>query len=132
MLLYVQISPRSRSYATGISNVAELNSWNMYSSLNKSHRALPWTSRNDMTLRSAMVVELPIFLNDKRLLSTQVKAPAQARQMVLSQSQRLLVLIGILTVGELDLEASKICSRTHSNLGFSPFHAAFYGFTVQG
>ncbi|KAM5577087.1 hypothetical protein ABKV19_007766, partial [Rosa sericea] len=60
---------------------AELNRWNMYSSLNKSHGALPWTSRNDMTLRSAMVVELPIFLNDKRLLSTQVKAPAQARQM---------------------------------------------------
>ena len=27
-------------------------------------------------------VELPIFLNDTRLLSTQVKAPAQARQMV--------------------------------------------------
>ncbi|KAM5561343.1 39S ribosomal protein L45, mitochondrial [Rosa sericea] len=71
----------SRSYATGISNVAELNSWNMYSSLYKGNGALPWTSRNAMTLRSAMTVELPIFLNDKRLLSTQVKAPAQARQM---------------------------------------------------
>ncbi|XP_062003063.1 uncharacterized protein LOC133720664 [Rosa rugosa] len=71
----------SRSYGTGISNVAELNSRNMYSSLYKGNRALPWPSRNAMTLRSAMAVELPIFLNDKRLLSTQVKAPAQARQM---------------------------------------------------
>ncbi|XP_040371832.1 uncharacterized protein LOC112191705 isoform X2 [Rosa chinensis] len=71
----------SRSYGTGISNVAELNSRNMYSSLYKGNGALPWTCRNAMTLRSAMAVELPIFLNDKRLLSTQVKAPAQARQM---------------------------------------------------
>ncbi|XP_070676133.1 uncharacterized protein [Malus domestica] len=34
-----------------------------------------------MTLRSAMAVELPLFLSDTRSLSTQVKAPAQARQM---------------------------------------------------
>ncbi|XP_050381236.1 uncharacterized protein LOC126798341 isoform X2 [Argentina anserina] len=71
----------SRSYATCISNVYN---WNAYSSLNKGHGVLPWTSRNAMTLRSAMAVELPIFLDNKRSLSTQVKAPAQSRPMTLS------------------------------------------------
>ncbi|CAB4285262.1 unnamed protein product [Prunus armeniaca] len=65
----------SRSYASGISTVPELYC------RNKGHGALPWTFGSSITLRSAMAVELPIFLNDTRLLSTQVKAPAQARQM---------------------------------------------------
>ncbi|XP_068317854.1 uncharacterized protein [Pyrus communis] len=57
----------SRNYATGISNVPE-------SSLE---------SGSSMTLRSAMAVELPLFSSDTRSLSTQVKAPAQARQMII-------------------------------------------------
>ncbi|ONI04623.1 hypothetical protein PRUPE_6G330700 [Prunus persica] len=65
----------SRSYASGISTVPELYC------RNKGHGALPWTHGSSITLRSAMAVELPIFWNDTRLLSTQVKAPAQARQM---------------------------------------------------
>ncbi|VVA12755.1 Hypothetical predicted protein [Prunus dulcis] len=65
----------SRSYASGISTVPELYC------RNKGHGALPWTHGSSITLRSAMAVELPIFWNDTRLLSTQVKSPAQARQM---------------------------------------------------
>lgn len=71
----------SRSYATAITNVPELNCRNISSFFNKGHGALPWSHRSSLTLSSAMAVELPIFLNDTRLLSTQVKAPAQARQM---------------------------------------------------
>ncbi|RXH82327.1 hypothetical protein DVH24_036668 [Malus domestica] len=46
-----------------------------------SHGGLPWTHGSSITLRSALAVEFPIFLSDTRSLSTQVKAPAQARQM---------------------------------------------------
>ncbi|CAN6575613.1 unnamed protein product [Malus baccata var. baccata] len=46
-----------------------------------SHGSLPWTHGSSITLRSALAVEFPIFLSDTRSLSTQVKAPAQARQM---------------------------------------------------
>ncbi|XP_048433045.1 uncharacterized protein LOC103928329 isoform X3 [Pyrus x bretschneideri] len=56
----------SRNYATGISNVPESS----------------FESGSSMTLRSAMAVELPLFSSDTRSLSTQVKAPAQARQMM--------------------------------------------------
>ncbi|PON85506.1 Tim44-like domain containing protein [Trema orientale] len=72
----------STSYSTGISNVvAELNRRKMSSAPFKDQNALLWTHRSSMTLRSAMAAELAIFWNDKRLVTTQAKAPSQARQM---------------------------------------------------
>ncbi|KAM1250898.1 hypothetical protein ACFX2J_033230 [Malus domestica] len=72
----------SRNYATGISNVPESYSRTVSSCFYEgSHGSLPWSHGSSMTLRSAMAVELPLFLSDTRSLSTQVKAPAQARQM---------------------------------------------------
>ncbi|KAM0992142.1 hypothetical protein ACFX13_010602 [Malus domestica] len=72
----------SRGYATGISNVPGFYCRNVSSCLYKgSHGGLPWTHGSSITLRSALAVEFPIFLSDTRSLSTQVKAPAQARQM---------------------------------------------------
>ncbi|GAV63212.1 LOW QUALITY PROTEIN: Tim44 domain-containing protein [Cephalotus follicularis] len=72
----------SRSYLRGFSNVPELNSRRMSSCLYRIHSsALPWTHRSTMTLRSTVVPELSIFLNEKRLATTQAKAPPQMRQM---------------------------------------------------
>lgn len=72
----------SRSYSTVISNVPELNARSNSSCLYKAYNASPLTcGRNTMTLRSTMAAELLIFSNDTRSLSTQIKAPPQARQM---------------------------------------------------
>ncbi|KAK7821515.1 putative 39s ribosomal protein l45 [Quercus suber] len=96
----------SRSYSTAISNVPELNQRSVSSCLYKAHNAFPLTRGipelnqrsvssclykahnafpltpgSTMTLRSTMAAELLIFSNDTRSLSTQVKAPPQARQM---------------------------------------------------
>ncbi|XP_075657401.1 uncharacterized protein LOC142627425 [Castanea sativa] len=71
----------SRSYSTAISNVPELNQRSVYSCLYKAHDAFPLTHGSTMTLRSTVAAELLIFSNDTRSLSTQVKAPPQARQM---------------------------------------------------
>ncbi|KAM4108440.1 hypothetical protein ACB094_03G046000 [Castanea mollissima] len=71
----------SRSYSTAISNVPELNQRSVSSCLYKAHDAFPLTRGSTMTLRSTMAAELLIFSNDTRSLSTQVKAPPQARQM---------------------------------------------------
>ncbi|XP_023897942.2 uncharacterized protein LOC112009832 isoform X1 [Quercus suber] len=71
----------SRSYSTAISNVPELNQRSVSSCLYKAHNAFPLTPGSTMTLRSTMAAELLIFSNDTRSLSTQVKAPPQARQM---------------------------------------------------
>ncbi|PON64419.1 Tim44-like domain containing protein [Parasponia andersonii] len=72
----------STSHSTDISNVvAELNFRKMSSAPFKDQNALLWTHRSSMTLRSAMGDELAIFQNDKRLVTTQAKAPSQARQM---------------------------------------------------
>nr|XP_023928565.1 39S ribosomal protein L45, mitochondrial-like [Quercus suber]POE90728.1 putative 39s ribosomal protein l45, mitochondrial [Quercus suber] len=70
----------SRSYSTAISNVPELNQRSVSSCLYKAHNAFPLT-RGSTTLRFTMAAELLIFSNDTRSLSTQVKAPPQARQM---------------------------------------------------
>ncbi|KAK6243142.1 hypothetical protein QUC31_009551 [Theobroma cacao] len=72
----------SRSYITGSSNVPQFYSHGASSCLYKTDtNALPWTCRSAMTLRSTMAAEFLIFLNDKKSVSTQAKAPAQARQM---------------------------------------------------
>ncbi|KAL4637167.1 hypothetical protein ACB092_03G060900 [Castanea dentata] len=71
----------SRSYSTAISNVPELNQRSVSSCLYKAHDAFPLTHGSTMTLCSTMAAELLIFSNDTRSLSTQVKAPPQARQM---------------------------------------------------
>ncbi|XP_030957356.1 39S ribosomal protein L45, mitochondrial [Quercus lobata] len=71
----------SRSYSTAISNVPELNQRSVSSCLYKAHNAFPLTRGSTMPLRSTMAAELLIFSNDTRSLSTQVKAPPQARQM---------------------------------------------------
>ncbi|KAL5566149.1 hypothetical protein UlMin_029313 [Ulmus minor] len=71
----------SKSYSSAISNVPELNFRTMSSCLYKGHSELPWTFRSSITLRSAMAAELAIFGNNSRFMSTQVKVPAQARQM---------------------------------------------------
>ncbi|KAJ4848631.1 hypothetical protein Tsubulata_036279 [Turnera subulata] len=71
----------SRSYSTGFSNATRVNSWGGSSWYYKGQNALPWTDGSTMTLRSTMAIDLPIFASDKRLATTQVKAPPQARQM---------------------------------------------------
>ncbi|OMO99077.1 Membrane transporter, Tim44-related/Ribosomal protein L45 [Corchorus olitorius] len=77
----------SRSYSTGFSNVPQFYSQGTSSCLYKTDiGVLPWTSRNTMTLRSTMVAELSIFLDEKRSLSTQAKAPAQAKMTPLQVS----------------------------------------------
>ncbi|XP_043708016.1 uncharacterized protein LOC122657388 [Telopea speciosissima] len=53
---------------------------NMLSSC-KEHSSFPWIQGSSATLRSTMGAELSFFLNDTRLLTTQVKAPPQTRQM---------------------------------------------------
>nr|XP_023897943.1 39S ribosomal protein L45, mitochondrial-like isoform X2 [Quercus suber] len=62
-------------------SVPELNQRSVSSCLYKAHNAFPLTPGSTMTLRSTMAAELLIFSNDTRSLSTQVKAPPQARQM---------------------------------------------------
>ncbi|KAB1202292.1 39S ribosomal protein L45, mitochondrial [Morella rubra] len=71
----------SRSYSNAISHVPELNRRSISSCLHKVHNALPFTRGSTMTLRSKMVAELLIFSTDTRLITTQTKAPPQARQM---------------------------------------------------
>lgn len=47
----------------------------------EAHKCLPFKYGDNKILRTTMVAESSIFLNGSRSLSTQVKAPAQARQM---------------------------------------------------
>ncbi|XP_022742732.1 39S ribosomal protein L45, mitochondrial isoform X3 [Durio zibethinus] len=73
----------SRSYSTGFSNVPQFygqGQGTTYCFYKTDNNAIPWTSRNKMTLRSTMAAELLIFLNDKKFLATQAKAPAQVRK----------------------------------------------------
>uniref|UniRef100_A0A2P2KI63 Large ribosomal subunit protein mL45 n=1 Tax=Rhizophora mucronata TaxID=61149 RepID=A0A2P2KI63_RHIMU len=72
---------RSRSYCSNFSNGPEHKPWGISSFLYKGQNALPWTQGSTMTLRSTMAVELSIFLDDKRLVTTQARPPPQARQM---------------------------------------------------
>ncbi|XP_062144317.1 uncharacterized protein LOC133851763 [Alnus glutinosa] len=71
----------SRSYSNAISHVPELNQRSISSCLYKARNAFHFTRGCTMTLRSTMAAELLIFSNDTRLVTTQAKAPPQARQM---------------------------------------------------
>ncbi|XP_050224164.1 pentatricopeptide repeat-containing protein At3g56030, mitochondrial [Mercurialis annua] len=63
------------------SNALELKSRTISFCPYNSHDVLPWVYGSTMTLRSSMAMEMPIFVNDKRLLSTQARPPSQARHM---------------------------------------------------
>ncbi|KAF2307161.1 hypothetical protein GH714_025207 [Hevea brasiliensis] len=69
-----------RSYSSHFSNGCELNSWRISFCPHWGHNSLPWT-HGRTTLHSSMAMELSIFLSNKRLATTQARAPAQARQM---------------------------------------------------
>ncbi|KAJ9131513.1 hypothetical protein P3X46_035168 [Hevea brasiliensis] len=69
-----------RSYSSHFSNGCELNSWRISFCPHWDHNSLPWT-HGRTTLHSSMAMELSIFLSNKRLATTQARAPAQARQM---------------------------------------------------
>ncbi|KAK9291857.1 hypothetical protein L1049_019807 [Liquidambar formosana] len=71
----------SRSYSNSVVSVPRINCWSISSTLYKGHNALPWIHGSTTTLRSTMVAELVIYMNDTRLVTTQAKAPPQVRQM---------------------------------------------------
>ncbi|XP_015570665.2 39S ribosomal protein L45, mitochondrial isoform X6 [Ricinus communis] len=71
----------SRSYYSDFSNGLEFNSQRIFLSPYKGHNAFPWTHGSTMTHQSSTPIELSTFVNDKRLLTTQARAPPQARQM---------------------------------------------------
>ncbi|XVF31285.1 hypothetical protein REPUB_Repub16aG0132700 [Reevesia pubescens] len=73
----------SRSYSSGFSNVPQFygqGQGRSYCIYKTDDTALPWTSRNTSILRSTMAAELLIFLNDKKFVTTQAKAPATVRK----------------------------------------------------
>ncbi|KAI4301839.1 hypothetical protein L6164_035079 [Bauhinia variegata] len=70
-----------RRYSNVASNDPRVSLGSFSSYLYKSQNALPWTSGKTATLRSTMAAEWSISMNVKRSAATQVKAPAQARQM---------------------------------------------------
>ncbi|KAG2694893.1 hypothetical protein I3760_08G165100 [Carya illinoinensis] len=72
---------RSRSYSNTIFRAPELIPRSISSPFHMSHNALPFTRGNTMILRSTMAAEFLTVSNITRLLSTQTKAPPQARQM---------------------------------------------------
>ncbi|XP_057514168.1 uncharacterized protein LOC130795900 [Actinidia eriantha] len=81
-LKYWRVSSRLYEHQNVVSqNVPETNCRGISSCLHKCNHGLPWTSRNTKELRSTMAAELYAFMGGMRLLSTQVKAPPQARQM---------------------------------------------------
>ncbi|KAJ4967727.1 hypothetical protein NE237_014428 [Protea cynaroides] len=69
----------SRSYSN-IDVKGLIHGSNMLS-LCKEHGSFPWIRGSATTLRSTMGTQLSFFLNDIRLVTTQVKAPPQIRQM---------------------------------------------------
>ncbi|XP_028770810.1 39S ribosomal protein L45, mitochondrial-like isoform X2 [Neltuma alba] len=71
------------NHASGVSNGLKFSfSLKSFSSnLYNGHNAFPRTSGKTLTVRSAMVAELTIFRNERRLATTQANAPAQARKM---------------------------------------------------
>ncbi|XP_042518559.1 uncharacterized protein LOC122092304 [Macadamia integrifolia] len=73
------LSGSSRSYSKIDAKVL-IHGSNMLSSC-KEHDSFPWIQGSATTLRYTMGSELSFFLNDTRLLTTQVKAPPQTRQM---------------------------------------------------
>ncbi|XP_041020786.1 39S ribosomal protein L45, mitochondrial [Juglans microcarpa x Juglans regia] len=72
---------RSRSCSNAIFRAPELIPRSISSPFHMAHSALPFTRGNTMILRSTMAAEFLTVSNNMRLLSTQTKAPPQARQM---------------------------------------------------
>ncbi|ESW16757.1 hypothetical protein PHAVU_007G182600 [Phaseolus vulgaris] len=70
----------SKTYSSAISNGSEGNFRSFYPNLLKGQDGFPFAGVKSLTLRSTMAAELSIFMNDKRMITTQAKAPAQARQ----------------------------------------------------
>ncbi|KAL1294201.1 hypothetical protein HN51_054878 [Arachis hypogaea] len=69
-----------RSYSSALSNGSERSFRSFYPHLNNGYNEFSLASVKALTLRSTMAAELSLFMNDKRLLSTQVKsAPPHAR-----------------------------------------------------
>ncbi|CAL5330297.1 unnamed protein product [Camellia sinensis] len=71
----------STSYSDVIVKVPEINYRSISSCLYKCNHGLPWTSTNTKALRSTMAAESYVSMGDIRLVTTQAKAPPQARQM---------------------------------------------------
>ncbi|KAG4919808.1 hypothetical protein JHK85_058089 [Glycine max] len=69
-----------KSYSSALSNGSEGNFRSFHSHLLKGQDGFPFAGVKSLTLRSTMAAELSIFMNNRRMLSTQVKASAQARQ----------------------------------------------------
>ncbi|XP_052110223.1 uncharacterized protein LOC107465460 [Arachis duranensis] len=69
-----------RSYSSALSNGSERSFRSFYPHLYNGYNEFSLASVKALTLRSTMAAELSLFMNDKRLLSTQVKsAPPHAR-----------------------------------------------------
>ncbi|KAL7205089.1 hypothetical protein ACSBR2_018081 [Camellia fascicularis] len=71
----------STSYSDAIVKVPEINCRSISSCLYKCNHGLPWTPTNTKALRSTMAAESYVSMGDIRLVTTQAKAPPQARQM---------------------------------------------------
>ncbi|KAJ8772000.1 hypothetical protein K2173_027177 [Erythroxylum novogranatense] len=71
----------SRSLLHTFSNGLELDSQEFSSCLCKEQHFFPWTHGRTMTLRSTMAVELSVYFNNKRLVTTHTRTPPQARIM---------------------------------------------------
>ncbi|XP_014514578.1 uncharacterized protein LOC106772589 [Vigna radiata var. radiata] len=69
-----------KTYSSAISNGSEGNFRSFYPHLLKGQDGFPFAGVKSLTLRSSMATELSVFMNDKRMITTQAKAPAQARQ----------------------------------------------------
>ncbi|TKY52187.1 39S ribosomal protein L45 [Spatholobus suberectus] len=71
-----------KSYSSALSNGSEGNfrSFHPYPHLLKSHDGFPFAGVKSLTLRSTMAAELSIFMNDKRMVATQVKPQTHSRQ----------------------------------------------------
>lgn len=74
-------SGSSISYSNAVGNVPEVITRRTFSCLYNGHNRLPYAQGNNMSLRSTMVADLPIFLREMRGLSTQAKAPALGQKM---------------------------------------------------
>ncbi|XP_029125796.1 uncharacterized protein LOC109795396 isoform X2 [Cajanus cajan] len=71
-----------KSYSSALSNGSEGNFRSFYPHLLRGHDGIPFAGVKSLTLRSTMAAELSIFMNNKRMATTQVKAPPQARNVV--------------------------------------------------
>ncbi|KAL2325464.1 hypothetical protein Fmac_024522 [Flemingia macrophylla] len=70
-----------KSYSSALSNGSDGNFRSIYPHLLKGHNGIPFAGVKSLTLRSTMAAELSIFMN-KRMATTQVQAPPQARNVV--------------------------------------------------